>query len=196
MTPVRDDIETLRDRISSGETTARAVVESSVNAAETLNENLNAFLASRSQWCAQLAPKKSTRASGRKMATALQSRRSPEFPLPVKDNICVRGLQTSCGSRILGNYHPPYNATVIERLLARRRGRRRQDQLRRICDGFVKRKLRVWPGQESLGSFARAGRFIGWFSGSGCRRDRARRPWFRHRRLSATTGVTLRRCRA
>ncbi|MGH9915258.1 MAG: Asp-tRNA(Asn)/Glu-tRNA(Gln) amidotransferase subunit GatA, partial [Pyrinomonadaceae bacterium] len=30
--------------------------------------------------------------------------------------ICVRGLQASCGSKILGSYHPPYDATVTERL--------------------------------------------------------------------------------
>jgi aspartyl-tRNA(Asn)/glutamyl-tRNA(Gln) amidotransferase subunit A len=40
------------------------------------------------------------------------------IPIAIKDNICVRGLQTSCGSRILGQYHPPYNATAIERLNA------------------------------------------------------------------------------
>src|SRR4029079_8861026 len=34
-----------------------------------------------------------------------------------KDNICVQGMQASCGSHILGDYHPPYNATVIQRLL-------------------------------------------------------------------------------
>src|SRR4029078_6353911 len=37
-------------------------------------------------------------------------------PVAIKDNLCVRGMQTSCGSKILGDYHPPYNATVIERL--------------------------------------------------------------------------------
>jgi aspartyl-tRNA(Asn)/glutamyl-tRNA(Gln) amidotransferase subunit A len=37
-------------------------------------------------------------------------------PLVVKDNICTRSLATSCGSRILGAYVPPYDATVVARL--------------------------------------------------------------------------------
>jgi aspartyl-tRNA(Asn)/glutamyl-tRNA(Gln) amidotransferase subunit A len=39
-------------------------------------------------------------------------------PVAIKDNICVRGLQASCGSMILGPYRPPYTATAVERLLA------------------------------------------------------------------------------
>jgi aspartyl-tRNA(Asn)/glutamyl-tRNA(Gln) amidotransferase subunit A len=37
-------------------------------------------------------------------------------PYAVKDNICVTGLQVTCGSRILEGYVSPYTATVIERL--------------------------------------------------------------------------------
>ena len=35
----------------------------------------------------------------------------------VKDNIAVRGVENTCGSRILKGYRPPFNATVVERLL-------------------------------------------------------------------------------
>jgi aspartyl-tRNA(Asn)/glutamyl-tRNA(Gln) amidotransferase subunit A len=39
-------------------------------------------------------------------------------PLAIKDVICVEGLPTTCGSRILEEYVPPFSATVVERLRA------------------------------------------------------------------------------
>jgi aspartyl-tRNA(Asn)/glutamyl-tRNA(Gln) amidotransferase subunit A len=110
-----NDIEQLRARLARGETSARALVEYAVDAAERLNETLGAFL--QIDRAGALL-----RAAEIDSALAQDAMESPlplaGVPVAIKDNICVKGLQTSCGSRILDQYHPPYNATVIERLQA------------------------------------------------------------------------------
>jgi len=88
-------------------TTARKNTEFSLNAAEKLNETLNAFLE---------IDRDGALARADELDKASTTQPLHGIPIAIKDNICVLGLQTSCGSRILGDYHPPYNATVIARL--------------------------------------------------------------------------------
>lgn len=42
------------------------------------------------------------------------------IPLGIKDVLCTRGVPTTCGSRILENFRPPYDATVIQKLQAQK----------------------------------------------------------------------------
>ena len=41
------------------------------------------------------------------------------IPVAIKDNMCTEGIQTTCASRILQGFRPPYTADVIERLKGR-----------------------------------------------------------------------------
>jgi len=82
---------------------SRETVEAAVSAAEKLNDTLNAFLFIDGEGAIKRAENSAGPLAG--------------SPVAIKDNLCVIGMQTSCGSRILGDYHPPYNATVIQRLI-------------------------------------------------------------------------------
>ena len=72
--------------------------------AERLNSELNSFLSIERE-----------HAEARAGQVADDSR-LPGLAIAVKDNICTKGLQTTCGSRILQNYRAHYDATAIRRL--------------------------------------------------------------------------------
>jgi len=38
------------------------------------------------------------------------------IPVLIKDNMCTKGIRTTCSSRMLENFVPPYNATIVEKL--------------------------------------------------------------------------------
>ena len=114
---VHHDIESLQESIFARASSVREVVGRALDAAESLNETLNAFLEIDRQGALSRAEQ-----LDQVLKEAPTSARPSLFgvPIAIKDNICVRGMQTSCGSRILGDYHPPYEATAVERLRAAR----------------------------------------------------------------------------
>ena len=84
-------------------------IKKTLDDAEKLNETLNSFLAIERDYATKRAEELENSSDEN------QSLRG--VAIAVKDNICTRFSQTSCGSRILGDYKPQYNATAVEKLL-------------------------------------------------------------------------------
>jgi aspartyl-tRNA(Asn)/glutamyl-tRNA(Gln) amidotransferase subunit A len=115
-----NSIANLNMDLARGERTSRATVETALNSSEKLNGTLNAFLEIDRVGALTRADALDSEVAALKRAgeiPGLPTLPLAGVPIAIKDNICVTGMQASCGSRILGPYHPPYNATVIERLL-------------------------------------------------------------------------------
>ncbi|MBA2502016.1 MAG: Asp-tRNA(Asn)/Glu-tRNA(Gln) amidotransferase subunit GatA [Pyrinomonadaceae bacterium] len=98
---------------NSQDATAHARTSRALDAAERLNPTLNAFLQIDRTGALLQAEEYDRRRSNKQGDELIPLGGTP---VAIKDNICVRGLQASCGSHILENYQPPYDATAIERL--------------------------------------------------------------------------------
>ncbi|MEZ5427916.1 MAG: Asp-tRNA(Asn)/Glu-tRNA(Gln) amidotransferase subunit GatA [Pyrinomonadaceae bacterium] len=83
-------------------------IEKSLDNAEKLNRTLNSFLTIERGYASERAGELENSGNGNPLHGAA---------IAVKDNICTRFSQTSCGSRILGAYRPQYNATAVEKLI-------------------------------------------------------------------------------
>ena len=91
MTASTNNIEQLRTSIRNGETTARSAALFALDAAEKLNDTLNAFL--QIDRAGALARAEEIDASGNNESA--KGAALAGIPIAIKDNICVRGLQTS-----------------------------------------------------------------------------------------------------
>jgi aspartyl-tRNA(Asn)/glutamyl-tRNA(Gln) amidotransferase subunit A len=101
----------VRDALLAKKTSARELTKDFYARIEQRNPELNAFLA--------LCPERAYAQADRVDAAVAEGRPLPPLagvPTAIKDVISTQGVRTTCGSKILQNYTPPYDATAIERL--------------------------------------------------------------------------------
>jgi aspartyl-tRNA(Asn)/glutamyl-tRNA(Gln) amidotransferase subunit A len=107
-----ETIEEITGAIRAGDASAVEVCRQALDRIERLDGSLHAFLTP----MPEAALRRAAELDGRRA----EWQRLPLLGVPIalKDNICTAGVRTTAGSRLLDQYHPPYNATVVERLFA------------------------------------------------------------------------------
>src|SRR6202158_3418882 len=104
-------INTVRRALEAKNISARELAEDFYKRIAERNPELNAFLA--------LSPDRAYAQADAIDALVSQKKALPPLagvPVAIKDVISTRGIPTTCGSRILKAYIPPYDATAVERL--------------------------------------------------------------------------------
>lgn len=99
--------------VRSGERSAVEVVEEYLDRIETLDAELNAFNLVMADEARRVAA-----AVDERIAAGDDPGPLAGVPVALKDNMCTRGIATTCSSKILEGWEPPYDATVVERLAA------------------------------------------------------------------------------
>src|SRR4051794_14111744 len=105
------DIAKIRNGLLKKEFSATELATEALRYAERENAKTNAYLT--------FSPERALRSAARvdeEIAKGLSGGALAGVPLGVKDVIVTRGLRTTCGSRALANYIPPYDATAVYRL--------------------------------------------------------------------------------
>ena len=96
-------IHELREKLENKEVTAADVLDSFLRRIEAVEEKVKAYVTI------------TVDEARERISSDLQGSLAG-IPLALKDNISTEGIRTTCSSKMLENYIPPYNATVVEKL--------------------------------------------------------------------------------
>ncbi|MBK9143148.1 MAG: Asp-tRNA(Asn)/Glu-tRNA(Gln) amidotransferase subunit GatA [Candidatus Melainabacteria bacterium] len=106
-------IASIRQALADKSVSARDIAQSCMARVESEDGTTNAFLSVTADLALSQADRIDAMIASGEPLPLLAG-----VPVCLKDNICVAGYPTTCASKILGDFKPPYSATVAERLFA------------------------------------------------------------------------------
>ena len=104
---------TLLEMLGKGETTSVDITQAYFDQIEALDGQVGAFLSTNKPAALEQAESIDKRRAAGESVGKLAG-----LPVAIKDVLCTDGETTSCGSKMLEHFKPPYNATVVEKLKA------------------------------------------------------------------------------
>jgi aspartyl-tRNA(Asn)/glutamyl-tRNA(Gln) amidotransferase subunit A len=103
-------IHDLHEMLKKGETTSLAITESVLGRIKAVDDKVKAYITVTGDVARAQAQEADKRIKAGDSSPLLG------IPIAIKDNMCTDGITTTCASKILGNFVPPYDATVVAKL--------------------------------------------------------------------------------
>lgn len=104
-------IRQLHQQLISKERSAVEIAQEALNRIEQLEPKVHSFLCTTSEPALEQA-----RQVDAKIAAGEEIGLLAGIPIGIKDNMCTKGIATTCASRMLENFVPPYESTVTQKL--------------------------------------------------------------------------------
>lgn len=102
----------LHAKLDKKETSAEEITRSVLTRISKVENSVSAFMSINVDEAISRAREIDVQIASGKPITPLMG-----IPVAIKDNMCTKGMLTTCSSRILQNYLPPYHATVVDKIL-------------------------------------------------------------------------------
>lgn len=102
----------LADKIKAGEIKAQEAMQAVLAAIDEKEENLNCYVTVDKEG----ALKRAEEIQARIDAGEFKDSPLAGVPVAIKDNMCTKGMLTTCSSKILGNFIPTFSSTAVVRL--------------------------------------------------------------------------------
>jgi len=104
-------LKELKQKLDAEEITSLEVTQAYIDRIQKYDNEIGSFLAVDFENALLEAKKSDAKRKEKKPLGYLEG-----IPVAIKDNICTLGMKTTCSSKMLENFVPPYDATVIEKL--------------------------------------------------------------------------------
>lgn len=107
----RGSIKELHQQLVNKERTAEEIATETLEHIETVEPKVKAFLTITADRALATAKEVDAKIAAGESIGMLEG-----IPLGIKDNMCTKGIKTTCASQILANFVPPYESTVTQKL--------------------------------------------------------------------------------